>query len=109
MDREISKEVRRKELRKQLFQAGTGIAAIVVVVCLLVSLFQIRLNRKNLIISTVDRGLIEVSVNASGKVAPAFEEIINSPIHSRIVEVYRKGGECVALYDFLTKQSLDVE
>ena len=35
------------------------------------------------------------SVSASGKVVPAFEEIINSPINTRIVEVYRKGGDSV--------------
>ena len=39
--------------------------------------------------------LIEVSVSASGKVVPAFEEIINSPINSRILEVYKKGGDSV--------------
>ena len=45
--------------------------------------------------SEVDNGTIEVSVSASGKVVPAFEEIINSPINTRIVEVYRKGGDSV--------------
>ena len=39
--------------------------------------------------------MIEVSVSASGKVVPAFEEIINSPINSRIVEIYKKGGDSV--------------
>ena len=39
--------------------------------------------------------MIEVSVSASGKVIPAFEEIINSPINSRIVEVYKRGGDSV--------------
>ena len=39
--------------------------------------------------------MIEVSVSASGKVVPAFEEIINSPINSRIVEIYNKGGDSV--------------
>jgi HlyD family secretion protein len=28
-------------------------------------------------------------------VIPAFEEIINSPINSRIVEVYKRGGDSV--------------
>ena len=41
------------------------------------------------------RVVIEVSVSASGKVVPAFEEIINSPINSRIVEIYKKGGDSV--------------
>ena len=52
-------------------------------------------NRKDLVFSEVDTGIIEVSVSASGKVVPAFEEIINSPINTRIVEVYRKGGDSV--------------
>ena len=50
---------------------------------------------KDLVFSTVDQGTIEVSVSASGKVVPAFEEIINSPINTRILEVYRKGGDSV--------------
>ena len=69
MDREIPKEVRNKE--------RTGV------------------QKKDLVLSTVDKGTIEVSVSASGKVAPAFEEIITSPINSRIVEVYRRGGDSV--------------
>jgi len=50
---------------------------------------------KELVLSTVDKGKIEVSVSASGKVVPAFEEIINSPINTRIVEIYKKGGDSV--------------
>ena len=47
--------------------------------------------------STVDTGTIDVSVSASGKVVPAFEEIVNSPIDSKILEVYKKGGDSVSL------------
>ena len=61
----------------------------------MVSMLQTSLKRKDLNISTVDKGVIEVSVSASGKVIPAFEEIINSPINSRIVEVYKRGGDSV--------------
>ncbi len=52
-------------------------------------------NKKDIVLATVDRGTIESSVSASGKVAPAFEEVINSPISTRIVEVYRKAGDSV--------------
>ncbi|KAA6314956.1 hypothetical protein EZS27_034510, partial [termite gut metagenome] len=51
--------------------------------------------RKDLIFSTVDNGTIEISTGASGRIVPAFEEIINSPVDSRIVEIYRKGGDLV--------------
>ncbi len=52
-------------------------------------------NRADINIATVDRGTIETSVNATGKVVPAFEEIINSPISTRIVEVYCRAGDSV--------------
>lgn len=66
-----------------------------VLIAVVISFLQTSLNRKDLTISTVDKGVIEVSVSASGKVIPAFEEIINSPINSRIVEIYKKGGDSV--------------
>ena len=93
MDREISKEVRRKEQRKQIIKIGGGVGAAVAVIAVIISFLQTSLNRKDLTISTVDQGVIEVSVSASGKVIPAFEEIINSPINTRIVEIHKKGGD----------------
>ena len=69
--------------------------AAVAVIAVIISFLQTSLNRKDLTISTVDQGVIEVSVSASGKVIPAFEEIINSPINTRIVEIYKKGGVSV--------------
>ncbi|HCC50633.1 MAG TPA: HlyD family secretion protein [Porphyromonadaceae bacterium] len=95
MDREIPKEVQRKKLRRQMIKTGIGIAGFAGIIVFITSIMQTSLKRKDLQISTADRGSIEVSVNASGKVVPAFEEIINSPIHSRIVEVYKKGGDSV--------------
>lgn len=95
MDREISKEAQRKEQRKQLIKIGVVAGGLIVLIVVVISMLQTSLKRKDLNISTVDRGVIEVSVSASGKVIPAFEEIINSPINSRIVEVYKRGGDSV--------------
>ncbi|MEG2849688.1 MAG: HlyD family efflux transporter periplasmic adaptor subunit [Bacteroidales bacterium] len=52
-------------------------------------------DRRGIMFSKADKGSIELSVSASGKIVPAFEEIISSPIDSRIVEVYKKGGDSV--------------
>ena len=95
MDREIPKEVRRKERNKKLIRYGIVAVAGVVVISVLISLMRTGVKERDLVFSTVDRGTIEVSVSASGKVVPAFEEIINSPINTRILEVYRKGGDSV--------------
>ena len=53
------------------------------------------IERKTLIISEVDRGTIDVSVSATGRIVPAFEEIIVSPISSQILEVYAHSGDSV--------------
>ena len=104
MDREIPKEVRRKERNKKWIRYGIMAASGIVVISVLISLMVISVlislmrtgvKEKDLVFSQVDQGTIEVSVSASGKVVPAFEEIINSPINTRILEVYKKGGDSV--------------
>ena len=95
MDREISKEERIKTRNKMLIRYGmVGIGGILVL-WLLISMFRTSIRLKDVTLSNVDRGVIEVSVSASGKVVPAFEEIINSPINTRILQVYKKGGDSV--------------
>lgn len=95
MDREISKEQRVREQRKIWIKwGGALLAGILAVVCIM-NFMQQSLQAKDLVFSVVDEGSIDVSVSASGKVVPAFEEIINSPINSRILEVYKKGGDSV--------------
>ena len=106
MDREISKTTRQKELRRQILKWASGVGAGIAVIWLIIELLQPSLKRKDLRLSTVEQGTIEVSVNASGKVVPAFEEIINSPIQSRIVEVYKKGGDAVEVGDPILKLDL---
>ena len=95
MDREIPKEVRDKERKKKFIKYGAIGVAAVVCIAVLISFMRSSVNRKDLVFSEVDNGTIEVSVSASGKVVPACEEIISSPINTRIVEVYRKGGDSV--------------
>ena len=95
MDREIPKEVRKKERNQKIMKYGGIGAAIIIGMTVLISLMQSSVKRRDMVLSTVDKGTIEVSVSASGKVVPAFEEVINSPINSRIVEVYCKGGDSV--------------
>lgn len=82
-----------------------GVVAIIVV-SVLISVMRTGVEKKDLILSKIDKGIIEVSVSASGKVVPAFEEIINSPINSRIVEVYKKGGDSVDINTPILKLDL---
>ena len=95
MDREISKEVRRRERMKFWTKWGSALLILILLVRVLFRYLQPSLKITDLSLSTVDVGSIDISIGASGKVVPAFEEIINSPINSRILEVYKKGGDSV--------------
>ena len=95
MDREIPKEKRREELRKKIIKYSSILIAAFITGYLILSVMKSSVNEKDIIFSTADKGTIETTISASGKVVPAFEEIINAPISSRITEVYLKGGDSV--------------
>lgn len=95
MDRKIPKEVLRKERNIKLIKLGTAILGAVVAIAIIISLLRENIHLKNIRLSETDTGTIEVSVSASGKVMPAFEETIIAPIESRIMEIYKKAGDSV--------------
>ena len=95
MDREIPKDEIMRSKRKKIIIAASACAAFIVLMLVASNMLRNSVQKKDLRISTVDRGTIECSVSATGKVAPAFEEIINSPISTRILEVYCKAGDSV--------------
>lgn len=93
MDRPIpAKEKKAALLRSAIKYGSIALATVIAAICIYSwSRSSIRLDELNT--STVTRGDIETTVTASAKIAPAFEEIIVSPISSRIVEVYHRPGD----------------
>ena len=106
MDREISISEQRKALRKQIFKYGGIIAGTIIALYLLLRLLRPSLNYKDLVVASVDKGPIEFSINASGKILPLVEEVIVSPINSRILEVYKNPGEKVTKGEAILKLEL---
>jgi len=97
---------KRKALRKQIFKYGGITACAIVVLYLLFGFLRTSTNYKDLITSIVDKGTIDFSINASGKVIPLTEEVIISPINSRILEVYKNPGEKVEKGESILKLEL---
>lgn len=77
-------------------KVAASVAVVAIVAVFVVSSMQKTIKASSLAFSTVEKGAIETSITASGKVAPGFEEIINSPIATKVVEVYRKSGDSVS-------------
>ena len=107
MDRKIPKEEQRKKMALRLLKIAGAVVAVVLSVVIVVSLSRASVNINHLQICTVTRGSIETSVTASGEVMPAFEEIINSPIASRIIEVYKQTGDTVSQGSALLRLDLE--
>ena len=66
MDREIPKEIRQKERNKNIIRYSSIGVASIVVIGVLISVLRAGVEAKDLVFSTVDTGVIEVSVSASG-------------------------------------------
>lgn len=95
MDRELTNEEIRRDRRKMLLRIGIPAAVIIIGGALAIGMARGSVRRGELNLGTVDRGDIESTIQASGKVVPAFEQIITSPIASRVVEIYGRAGDRV--------------
>ena len=106
MDREMPAEVKKQKMLKRLLRlAVTGTAATAALL-ILSRVLGNDLHENELFIRKVDRGPIEISVSASGKLMPLQEEIIVTPINTRILEVYKNPGDSVDEGDPLLKLEL---
>lgn len=106
MDREIPLYIKRKEKLKQIVRYGIIAIIFIIVVVMIVRFLEGSISTKNLVIAPVDKGTIEITIPASGKVMPLTEEIIVSPINSRILEVYKEAGDSVNMGDPILKLEL---
>lgn len=106
MDKEIPLSEQRKALRKTIIKYSTIALIIILFFAFIYNFLRSSIDLKNVPLSGVDRGTIEVSITASGKVVPLTEEIIISPISSRILEVYKNPGEKVAKGEAILKLEL---
>ncbi len=96
MDKQIDKAtIRRRQLRAAVpWIIGTAVV-LTAIIWLLLALEK-SVKERDIRIGTVDRGAIETTVNASGRVVPAYEEIITSPVESRLIQSFVRLGDSVS-------------
>lgn len=76
-------------------KAGAVIAVVAVAVYFGLGMLEKSVKESTLSFVTADEGELEITVVASGRVVPAHEEIVNSPVSTRILEVYAQPGDSV--------------
>ncbi|MDE6573791.1 MAG: efflux RND transporter periplasmic adaptor subunit [Muribaculaceae bacterium] len=96
MDRQLTNKEIRNERRKKLLRTGIPAVAAIALAAWGISALGVKsVKASSLSFSGVDKGDIDVSISASGRIVPAYEEIIISPIDSRILSVRHTAGDIV--------------
>lgn len=107
MDRVITKTERNRTLRKKIITYSAAAVTAALAMYGISRCMTPSVEASSLRFAEVDRGDVDATLNGSGHVVPAFEEIINSPISSRIVEVYHRSGDVVEAGTPLLRLDLD--
>lgn len=94
MDKEIPKEeIKKRKITNALKYAASFVAVSALIWLTVELVADSGVKREQLVFSVAETGDVENSVAASGKVVPAFEEVVVSPVATRIMEIYRHEGE----------------
>ncbi len=109
MDREISPKEQKKRKIKKIMAVAIPLVVIFAGIILSISFMAPSMKRESLDFITVDKGTVETSADASGKVVPAYELIITSPVATRIMEIYCHEGDNVKKGESLMKLDLASE
>jgi len=95
MDRELSKSEVSKRQSKQMFRYIFFALLVVIALLLLRWIITPKLDADRIVVSIAERGRIEDALSATGVVVPEFEQVITSPIQSRIEAIFFEAGEQV--------------
>lgn len=95
MDRKISKSEKSGLKWKKIAKVGLICAAVIIAIVLGAGWMSSSVKKSDLTIAEADMGSIEITVSGTGKVVPAFEEVITSPINSRIIKIFCQAGDSV--------------
>lgn len=95
MDKKIDKSQLRRESMKRLAGWGVAVVAAVAAAVWVLSSVSTAVKSTDITLVTVDEGPLETTAPASGRVVPAHEEIINSPVSTRLIKVFAQPGDTV--------------
>ena len=95
MDRELSNAQIRKDQIKKIVRGAVILLTFAASVFLIRGLLRSSIKSSQILVATAEVGDIEGSLTASGIVVPEFEQLITSPIESKIEQVFYRSGETV--------------
>lgn len=97
MDRIIDKqEISNARRKKWLRTAAWLVPAAAILIWGITFIGAKTVKASDLTMGKAEKGPLRTTVAASGRMMPAFEEIVNSPVSSRIIAVYAQPGDSVS-------------
>jgi HlyD family secretion protein len=101
MDRPVSKEYKKKLALRQISLIAGVLVFLSILVIFLKNVFVPGLSLSRISVAKAESGSIEITVQGSGTVIPAYEEIITAAFRSNVVRIIRKPGDKVKQSDTL--------
>lgn len=95
MDKEIDKSLLRRERRRRIIIWGGSSMILTVAVALMLAGATPGVKSRDITLAAAEEGPLELTVAAAGRVVPAHEEIINSPVESRVLQIFAQPGDSV--------------
>jgi len=99
MDLEISPGVRRRVVIKRIVTAAVAVAAIVFSFAATLSWLRPSIRRRDIQTAVVERGAVDATLQASGTIIPAVEQVVSAPLDSRVLRIVRRAGDRVRAGD----------
>jgi HlyD family secretion protein len=96
MDRPIDPALQRRRKIRRLIVPSAVIAAVLILVTLVTGWLRPSVRRDRVRTATVARDEVSATLDASGLVAPRFEQILTAPLATRVVSILETSGSEVA-------------
>jgi HlyD family secretion protein len=106
MDRPLDTDFQKRQTRKRVALAGTAVSVVAFLLTGLPALVRPSVSRSRIRAATVDTGLVEASITASGTVQPEREAALSSPVDARVVRILKQPGDRVAKGEALLELDL---
>ncbi len=106
MDKQIDPKILRKERQVRYIKIAAIFAAVAIALIAIGALLRPTIQSDELRFGKVARGEVILSITAQGSALPISEQVINSPITSNILEVYKRSGDSVVAGESIMKLDL---
>src|SRR5688572_14973475 len=106
MDRELTPTERSGAALRTALRYGVPLLGVVGLLALLPAWLRPSLEADRLRVGVVERGVVEGGFTAAGRVVPAFETVLSSPVEARVMRLLRRPGDAVAAGDPIVELDL---